>query len=141
MLTKTNSNTPTTNNRPAGFTDLEVIHDEIARSRHTLTIVEGPKDQRALECLGFTRVTHLKGPLYSVVEHIDDEEVILLTDLDEHGRQLYTRLYTDLTRRGVRVNNRLRLLLFQTPVRHIEGLASYLRRRGDETARSMGPSE
>ena len=99
---------------------------EIEKSRTTLTIVEGPNDKRALERIGFTRVVHLSGPLYGVVERVDDDEVLLLTDLDEHGRCLYRRLYHDLTRRGVRVNNRLRLLLFQTPVRQIEGLARYL---------------
>lgn len=131
-----NGNTHALNDRPAGPADLDALYDEIAKVRALRVIVEGPKDQRALERLGFTHVTHLKGPLYGVVEDIDDEEIILLTDLDEHGRQLYTRLYTDLTRRGVRVNNRLRHLLFRTPVRHIEGLASYLENADNGTSRA-----
>jgi 5S rRNA maturation endonuclease (ribonuclease M5) len=108
--------------------NLDELHDEIANVSTTHTIVEGPNDKRALEKLGFTRVTHLKGPLYVVVEAIEDEEVLLLTDLDDHGKHLYRKLYDELTRRGVRVNNRLRRMLFQTPVRHIEGLAGYLER-------------
>jgi 5S rRNA maturation endonuclease (ribonuclease M5) len=109
-------------------TDLEALHEEIVNVHTTHAIVEGPNDKRALEKLGFTRVTHLKGPLYACIEAIEDEEVLLLTDLDEHGEHLYRRLYDELTRRGVRVNNRLRHLLVRTPVRHIEGLAAYLER-------------
>jgi len=57
------------------------------------------------------------------------EEVLLLTDLDQHGKGLYKYFYNELTRRGVRVNNRLRLMLTQTPIRHIEGLAHFIERK------------
>lgn len=105
------------------------LYQEIDNARHTAVLVEGPNDKRALEKLGFTNVTHLHGPLYQMVELVEDEdEVIVLTDLDMHGRKLYKYFYNELTRRGVKVNNRLRMMIFQTPVRQIEGLANYLDR-------------
>lgn len=115
--------------RGYGEAMLEELYTEIDNVRHVPVLVEGPNDKRSLEKLGFTNVKHLTGPLYQMVELIEEEEeVIVLTDLDAHGRRLYKYFYAELTRRGVRVNNRLRLLLFSTPVRQIEGLAGYLRR-------------
>jgi 5S rRNA maturation endonuclease (ribonuclease M5) len=105
------------------------LESEIVRSQHTLVLVEGPNDKKALERLGFRRVLHLHRPLHQMVEMIlEEEEVLVLTDLDEHGKGLYKYFYHELTRRGVRVDNRLRLLLLQTPVRQIEGLASWIER-------------
>ena len=109
--------------------ELEQLYGEIDNARNTTVLVEGPNDKRSLEKLGFTNVIHLHGPLYQMVELVEEEdEILVLTDLDMHGRKLYKYFYDELTRRGVKVNNRLRLMLFQTPVRQIEGLANYLRR-------------
>ncbi len=101
----------------------------MSNARNTPVLVEGPNDKRALEKLGFTKVIHLSGPLYQMVELVEDEpEILVLMDLDSHGRKLYRYFYSELTKRGIRVNNRLRHLLFTTPVRQIEGLWNYLRR-------------
>lgn len=109
--------------------NLEELYREIDNARNVKVLVEGPNDKRSLEKLGFTDVVHLSGPLYQMVELIEEEdEIIVLTDLDSHGKNLYKYFYCELTKRGVRVNNRLRLALFETPVRQIEGLWSYLRR-------------
>lgn len=108
---------------------IDDIYQEIGNARNTTVLVEGPNDKKALEKLGFTNVVPLSGPLYRMVEQVEEEEeLIILTDLDSHGRKLYKYFYNELTRRGVRVNNRLRLMLFQTPVRQIEGLWNYIRR-------------
>jgi 5S rRNA maturation endonuclease (ribonuclease M5) len=108
---------------------LDDIYQEIDNARNATVLVEGPKDKRSLERLGFTNVIHLHGPLYQMVEEIEGEdEVLVLTDLDSHGRHLYKYFYNELTRRGVKVNNKLRLMLFATPVRQIEGLANFLNR-------------
>jgi len=50
----------------------------------------------------------------------------LLTDLDGEGRKLYHKLSRDLQKHGVKVNNKLRELLFKAKLSHIEGLATYL---------------
>jgi 5S rRNA maturation endonuclease (ribonuclease M5) len=103
---------------------------EIDSVKDLAVLVEGPNDKRSLERLGFGKVLHLCGPLYKMVERLEDEEEILvLTDLDQHGKGLYKYFYREFTMRGVRVNNRLRLMLTQTPVKHIEGLARYIERQ------------
>ena len=57
-----------------------------------LVIVEGFKDRRALNFFDITNVITLsKNPLYKVVESIY-EPVIILTDLDKKGKELYCKL-------------------------------------------------
>ncbi len=109
--------------------ELEQIYTEIDNVRTKTVLVEGRNDKRALEKLGFTNIVPLSGPLYQMVEKVEDEdEVLILTDLDSHGRRLYRYFYNELTKRGVRINNRLRQMLFGTHIRQIEGLDNYLRR-------------
>lgn len=92
-------------------------------------IVEGSNDKKALEELGLSNIIILKGkPLYKLVESIDYKEVAVLTDLDEEGKKLYHELRQEFSQRGVMINDRLRILLFKTQLRQIEGLANYLER-------------
>ncbi|MDD9953997.1 MAG: hypothetical protein OXR66_06690 [Candidatus Woesearchaeota archaeon] len=103
------------------------LDDAIERTRFLPTLVEGPNDKKALEKLGFTTIIVMQGPLYAIVEQIQHhEELALLVDLDAYGKKLYRYFYTELTKRGVKVNNEFRELLFSTPVRQIEGLVTYL---------------
>ena len=88
-----------------------------------IVIVEGIKDKKALESLGFTDISYInRQPLFKVVEILQKKEVIILTDLDREGRKLYSRLKDELNNRGVRVDDELRELLFKTELRQIEGL-------------------
>lgn len=115
--------------------ELDDLYQEVENSKHLTVLVEGPKDKRSLEKLGFQRVIRLDKSLFLMVEQLEhEEELLILTDLDDHGRKLYKYFYQELTRRGVRVNNRLRLMIFQTPVRHIEGLANFLERMENANA-------
>jgi len=101
---------------------------EDIKDKGMLVIVEGLKDKRALESLGLTNIFSLKKPLFAVVEEIasKEKEVVLLTDLDGEGRKLYRKLSRDLQKHGVKINNKLRILLFKAKISHIEGLATYL---------------
>ena len=109
---------------------IEDLLDELQVVKNDPVLVEGPNDVKALEKLGFTNVRQMNGPLYKIVEDLEEyEELIILTDLDSHGKKLYKHFYTEFTKRGVRINNRLRLLLFESPVKEIEGLASFLERQ------------
>ena len=91
-----------------------------------LIIVEGRKDRAALNKIGIQNIIELsKKPLYQIVEEVSgsNNECIILTDLDKKGKELYGRLNSDLQRRGVKVNNKLREFLFKnTKIRQIEGL-------------------
>ena len=106
----------------------EQLLDALEENREKLTIVEGKNDRRALERFGFRNVRTLNKPLYQIVEEIDAEEVLILTDLDAHGRKLYHYFFHECARRGIKVNNQLRQLLHFSEVRQIEGLSRYLER-------------
>jgi 5S rRNA maturation endonuclease (ribonuclease M5) len=93
-------------------------------------IVEGKKDKKCLESLGFMHVIEInKRPLYKVVEDTAaiHKEVIILTDLDKTGKKLFSYLNSGLQMLGVRVDNSLRNYLFKfTKLRQIEGLRTYI---------------
>ena len=108
---------------------MDELIEELHNLRNTTVIVEGPNDQKALAQFGVTNIVQLDKPLYKVVEDLEEEkEVAILTDLDSHGKKLYKYFYNELTKRGVRVNNKLRILLFKTTLRQIEGLGSFIQR-------------
>jgi len=98
----------------------------IEKEKDSLVIVEGKKDKKALEALGFSKVIILNKPLYEIVESIKEKRVLLLTDLDKEGKQIYSKLKKDLDKRGIMVDDCLRNLLFRTELRQIEGLTYYL---------------
>lgn len=106
----------------------ERLYDELDNSRDVLTIVEGKNDKRALERYGFRNVRTLNKALFKVVEDIDEREVLILTDLDAHGKKLYHYFFHECSRRGIKVNNRLRQLLHFSELRQIEGLPRYMDR-------------
>ncbi len=94
-----------------------------------LVIVEGSRDKKALEMLGIFNVVMLsRKPLFSIIEEIaaTAKDVVILTDLDREGKQLYGRISTGLQREGVRIDNEFRDFLFRkTKIRQIEGLKNY----------------
>ena len=104
------------------------LYEAIDKLKDLPVIVEGKKDKKALERVGFNRVITLNKPFYKVVEEINEKKVLILTDLDRKGRQIYGRLKKDLNKEGVVVNDKLRNLLFKTKLRQIEGLTTYLGR-------------
>src|SRR3989338_2793007 len=111
---------------------LEKINFLIEKIKNTniLVIVEGKKDRMALQRLGIKNIAELsKKPLFQIVEEIanSNKECAILTDLDREGRQLYSKLNSNLQKNGVKINNKLREFLFRnTKLRQIEGINSYL---------------
>ncbi|MBI2666105.1 toprim domain-containing protein [Candidatus Woesearchaeota archaeon] len=94
-------------------------------------LAEGKKDQEAFWKLGFANIIMLeKRALYKVIEQLlndDIKEIAILTDLDKEGKKLYHKLNDECSRKGIRVNNKLRhFLLKETPLTTMEGLPSYL---------------
>ncbi len=114
---------------------MQEVLEEIERIKDKPVLVEGHDDRKSLERLGFTDIDVLNDPIYKVVEnHQHDEEVVILTDLDGAGKSLYGRLARGFGRVGVKVNNRIRKLLFRfTDLRQIEGLANYIKRNSPPT--------
>ncbi|MEK6816296.1 MAG: toprim domain-containing protein [Nanoarchaeota archaeon] len=112
---------------------LDDIKEEIKvlKQSNKLIIVEGKKDVASLKELGLKNVRQLSGPLFGTIESIEDREIVLLTDLDAEGKKLYSSLKRQLDRRGVKIDNSLRDLLFKTRLSHIEGLSHYLKKNGN----------
>lgn len=91
-------------------------------------IVEGRNDKKALQELGIDNIFTLNMPLFKIVERISGKEVVILTDLDKKGKQLYRRIQHDCIHHGIKINNKLRHFLFrETELSHIEGLPTYLK--------------
>ena len=110
------------------------LKEEIIKLKQSdkLIIVEGKKDKAALEKLGVGNIFTLsKKPLFHVIEEIAGagKGVVILTDLDRHGKELYGRLNSGLQYHGVKVDNKFREFLFKkTKLRQIEGLYNHIRR-------------
>ena len=92
-----------------------------------LILVEGKKDALSLSALGITNVKMLDGPLHDVIDRVHAKRCVILTDLDDEGKKLHGRLRDGLQRNGVIVDDKPRTFLFNTPLRHVEGLATFLR--------------
>jgi len=103
---------------------------ERLRSSKKLVIVEGKKDKAALEEIGVINITAIdRKPLYSFIESIEAEEVVILTDLDTEGKKLYHTLKQGLQAKGVKVDTYFREYLFKnSKISQIEGLYHYLKK-------------
>lgn len=114
--------------------NLEEFHIILNKIRDSgiLVIVEGKKDRAALQNLGIKNIAELsKKPIYQIVEEIanSSRECIILTDLDREGKELYSKLNSNLQKFGVKVDNRLRDFLFRnTKLRQIEGIGTYFQK-------------
>ena len=77
--------------------EIELLLDWIERLREgeRIIVVEGKEDKAALHRLGIDGVIQLnRRPLFKIVEELVAKErpVIILTDLDKKGKQLYSKL-------------------------------------------------
>ncbi len=115
------------------------MEELIGKIKGKPAIVEGIKDKKALESLGFRKIIALNSrPIYKVVEGIKAKEVIILTDLDKEGKKLYKKLLDELSRNGIKVDNTFRDYLFKnTELRQMEGLPKYLNRGNNNKARCL----
>ncbi len=78
---------------------------EIRNIGDSQIIVEGKKDRKVLEKLGFRNVLDISGkPLFEILKEIKKNPVILLTDFDSEGEKLAKKLYNLLKIYGIRVD-------------------------------------
>lgn len=103
---------------------------EKLKKKNRIIIVEGRKDKEALERLGLKNIVTLsKKPIFQIIEEVSEKNkrVIILTDLDKHGKELFGKLNSGLQYHGVKVDNKFREFLFKkTKLRQIEGIIKYL---------------
>lgn len=117
---------------PAKMTDISELNRALSKllTAQPLIIVEGKRDEEALKELGFHKIMPLTKPLFAVVEDVARTEkvAVVLTDLDSKGKELYGTLSEGLRRNGVLVDDSFRkFLLRNMPVKHIEGLATFVK--------------
>ena len=113
---------------------LERLATESAKG--TITIVEGPNDEKALHELGINgEIISAKTfksfiDMLSEIEERGQKEVILLMDFDRRGKEWTRRLMQSLERLRIKANvvfwNGL-LNLAGREIKDIEGLASYMK--------------
>jgi 5S rRNA maturation endonuclease (ribonuclease M5) len=109
---------------------------ERLKESEKLIIVEGFKDRNALMKLGIEKaqIVVLGKPIFAVAESVAErtKKAIILTDLDEEGKKLYSKLKHDLSANGVEVDNYFREFLFRnTKLAHIEGIDTYFKHHAD----------
>ncbi len=105
---------------------METLEDWIESLRKTdkLVIVEGKKDKKALENIGIKKIVTISNKSLLYLEQINDKEVIILTDLDSHGKKLYSKIKNNLQKRGIKVDNKFREFLFKkTRITFIESIS------------------
>ena len=112
---------------------IEDFHSQILllKEKNFSIVVEGVKDRRVLEFFGITNIIILNRPLFEIVELVAGQtnDCVILTDLDNEGKKIYSILAEDLRHRGVRIDNVFRNFLFkETKLRQIEGLKTYVGR-------------
>ena len=114
-------------------TNKSELNQEIEKAKEFFIIVEGKKDKEALEQLGFKNVFIINETGKSIYEKIEEIEekadknkICILTDFDKKGKKLYLLLKSELCKRKVKLDNRLRGILLKLNIGHIEGLASFL---------------
>ena len=97
-------------------------------------IVEGKLDKEALNELGIDNVYVLhkigRGLSEGIEQFIETlkkkETIALLTDLDSQGEEYYKLIKDELSKNGIKINNKLRIILKDLKVSHIEGLSSFV---------------
>jgi len=104
---------------------------EKAKQSKRLIIVEGKKDKQALEKLGFENekifLLNNGKSIKRNIEIINEmaRNVIILTDFDKKGKELYKKLKQDLGQMSIKIDNSLRNSLSKQ-VSHIQGLANFI---------------
>ena len=111
------------------------ITDFISKLKNSdkLIIVEGIKDKKALNSIGVNNfiVMLSKKPIFAVIEDVAKvaNQVIILTDFDKKGKELYGKLNSGLQKLGVKVDRYFREWLQRnTKLSHIEGIDTYIKK-------------
>ena len=111
---------------------LKEFLSELKKS-NKLIIVEGPKDKKALNKVGITNyvVCLNKKPIFAIIEDVSKitDFVVILTDFDKKGKELYGKLNSGLQKYGVKVDHYFREWLQKnTKLSHVEGIVNYIER-------------
>jgi 5S rRNA maturation endonuclease (ribonuclease M5) len=115
----------------------EVLDELVVANLETPILVEGRRDVaslRILGCAGEVHALHAGATLHDRAEALAAagvREIILLTDWDKKGAELFDRMRALLAANKVRVNGEYRdkiRLWMRPPVKDVESLAGYVAR-------------
>jgi len=112
------------------------LKQDVEKYKDYVIIVEGKKDVRALNNLGFEKVYAIHQTGISIGEVIEDiankidkkDRVCILTDFDKKGKKLYLLLKSKFGEIGVRLDSSLRGLLIKSQLSHIEGIDKFFQK-------------
>jgi 5S rRNA maturation endonuclease (ribonuclease M5) len=80
--------------------------------QNIIFIVEGKKDKKVLEILGFKKIIDISGKslhlLIGMIHSHDSKSVAILTDFDEDGELKYSRLTKLLEKEGINIDHFIR---------------------------------
>lgn len=114
---------------------LNKLSSALKALEYSIVVVEGQRDKSSLLKLGLKNIFVLNRPGATFCSRIEalkklaerrEKRCAILTDLDKKGKFLYAALKRELTKEGIKIDDRLRRLLRKAKVSHIEGLATYL---------------
>ena len=105
------------------------------KEEQTLIIVEGKNDKKALQHFNLENIVTLATPLYKILEMMWKEKVVILTDFDKKGKQLYKKIKSLCSQRGIYIDDTLRLLLLKHKLSHVEGLATFIKNKEEKSSR------
>ncbi|ADU96555.1 toprim domain-containing protein [Thermovibrio ammonificans] len=97
-------------------------------------VVEGKRDQHALEILGVDNVYALKGkPFHDAAQELSElfKGAVILTDLDRQGEEIFKKLQKVLPSYGLKVDSSFRERLGVSGVKFVEKIPQEIKRRRD----------
>jgi 5S rRNA maturation endonuclease (ribonuclease M5) len=122
---------------------LEQIYKETKDSSDVPVVVEGKKDKKVLEAIGFSKFIEISGKsLEDVVEKIlsfKTKQVIVLTDFDKEGENIFSQLHNILSHYKIKVNHTVRNKFKSLKIRQIEELNSITKLMEDDYNGEIGP--
>lgn len=110
------------------------LEAELSQFREYAILVEGKKDAKLMNSLGFDSVYTLHETGITLIERIEQiklqlpkrKKVCILTDLDKKGKKLYFEVKALCRTFGIKTDSTLRGLLLITNLRHLEDLEEFM---------------
>lgn len=110
------------------------LEAELAQFKEYVIIVEGKKDVKLLNELGFNEVYAVHETGVQLIERIEQikefipkrKKVCILTDLDKKGKKLYFEIKAICKTFGIKTDSTLRGLLLISNMGHLEELRDFM---------------
>lgn len=105
----------------------EKLFELLGETRDCQVIVEGIRDKKALEALGFSRIHVINESFYETAMKFSGT-VLVLTDFDPEGEEIARKLSVLLRKTGCHVNSilrkKLRRLFIKNKINTVEALGN-----------------